>query len=51
MPNVVQYVGQDLTATWVTLLQPFKAQWLLYVLPGLTSKKSVESLLFADQCT
>jgi len=46
LPTVMQYMGQDLTAPWVTLLQPFKAHWLLYVPPGLTSKNTVECYVF-----
>ena len=46
LPAVVLYIGQDLTANWVTLLQPFKDQWLLYVPPGLTPKNTVECYVF-----
>ena len=35
LPTVMQHIGQDLTANWVTLLHPLKTRWLLYVPLGI----------------
>jgi hypothetical protein len=45
----MQNIGQDLTVNWVTLRQSFKAQWLLYVPSGLTSKNTVECYVFCTR--